>query len=130
MKYVKDKKGYYRKQNLKEFFIDLKKHQKWLLAITFVIILIQVPTLVYVLSLPLSLFSWTMSFLMSPKSTFHELLSIDFLMLRLFLPIVALILNLVFLHKRKFSYIICSINIIVTFLNPFVQLLPLAFVNY
>lgn len=37
MKYILDKKGYYRKQNLKEYFNGLKTHQKILLVITHLI---------------------------------------------------------------------------------------------
>lgn len=117
MKYTLDEKGYYRVKTLKDFFKELKWHQKFLLSATYLFGLLQFVRSVcmYILC---ALFIIDPTF--SSVDTLGEFISDYFFMVFIYwgdllLPPVVMIMNIISLKMRKFSYLLCLINVVIVF---------------
>lgn len=107
-----------RKQNLKEYFNGLKTHQKILLVATHLFGLAQ-----FILCIILYLMFFVIMFedgniYGDIKEVFKMLTSVilDYWYCTI-LPIVTILIDLIFIRLRKFSYIVCGLNVVIIFFN-------------
>lgn len=117
MKYTLDKKEYNRGKTLKAFFKELKWHQKFLLCATYLFGLVQFARSVcmYIIC---ALFILDSTF--SSVDTLGEFICDYFFMAFIYwgdllLPPVVMIMNIISLKIRKFSYLLCIINVVIVF---------------
>lgn len=117
MKSALDKKEYNRGKTLKDFFKELKLHQKILLVATYSFGLVQFarPICMYIIS---AMFILDPTF--SSVDTIGEFICDYFLMALIYwgdllLPPVVMIMNIISLKMRKFSYLLCLINVVIVF---------------
>lgn len=124
MKYILDEKGYYRKETLKEYFKGLKTHQKILLMTTHLFGFAQFLFSIYFYCLTFYSLAeigiltddsvqQMMQYLISDVLFFWECM---------ILPPVVMILDIIFLKLRKFSYLVCVANIVIIFFNKWIML--------
>lgn len=125
MKHILDKKGYYRKETLKEYFNNLKLHQKILLVTTHLIGFAQFLFCVYVYYTNISdtietQHKYSLDLLQVLQYFLDDIIYFWYLTI---LPPVAIILDAIFLKLRKFNYLICALNIIIIFFNKLILFL-------
>lgn len=119
MKYILDQKGYYREKILKEYFKGLKTHQKILLVITHLFGFAQFLFSVFVYYANVySLMQMKVDYNLNLQDTIIKFLEliINYRYCTI-LPPAVIILDIIFLKKRKFSYIVCAVNVVIIFFN-------------
>lgn len=112
------------KQSLKEYFNGLKTHQKILLVATYLFGFAQFLFSVYgyycsyvsvsesSISVPNNIYEFAVQY-------FDNILSFWQWMI---LPPVVMILDIIFLKLRKFSYLVCLLNVVIIFFNEWIKL--------
>ena len=123
MKYILDEKGYYRKETLKEYFKGLKTHQKILLVTTHLFGFAQ-----FILCIILYFMFFVIMFeggniYGDIKEVCKMLTSVimDYWYCTI-LPVVTILIDLIFIRLRKFSYIVCGLNVVIIFFNRLIIL--------
>lgn len=126
MKYTLDEKGYYRVKTLKEFYKELKGHQKFLLVTTHLFGLVQFIFCIYVYYISGVIIIESNIVTVDSFSQF-VLEFIDNMLLfwgNMILPPLVAIIDIIFLKIKKFSYAVCFLNVVLIFFN---YLLALAY---
>lgn len=119
-------KKVHKKKTLKEYFKGLKTHQKVLLVTSHLIGFAQ-----FILCIILYFMFFVIMFedgniYGDIKEVFKMLTSVimDYWYCTI-LPVVTILIDLIFIRLRKFSYIVCGVNVVIIFFN---RLLILSYV--
>ena len=119
MKDVNENKKVRKRITLKEYFNGLKTHQKILLVTTHLFGFAQLLFSVFVYYANVySLMQMKVDYNLNLQDTIIKFLEliINYWYCTI-LPPVVIILDIIFLKKRKFSYIVCAVNVVIIFFN-------------
>lgn len=119
MKDVNENKKVRKRITLKEYFNGLKTHQKILLVTTHLFGFAQLLFSVFVYYANVySLMQMKVDYNLNLQDTITKFLEliINYWYCTI-LPPVVIILDIIFLKKRKFSYIVCAVNVVIIFFN-------------